>query len=386
MLTANQLSLYKNLMKLSEDSEMFFKVDQCTPMQTKVRIFSYRLGSYIDWVKPDAIESRGIMFEMVDDEPVNLLSRPMEKFFNYSEVKAWQKIHDCPILIGDVLDVLVKEDGSLVSTFMDGGYVALKSKGSTTSDQAYEATSLMYSPEYANTYEFARNRMAELAKQGYTCNLEYVAPTNRIVVGYESPKLILLNIRNNDTGEYVDYADIFADKDLRGILVKREPVEITDLDEFAEYVYGLEGFEGYVVKTTKGCVKIKTNWYVNLHRTKDTLGNNKDLFMAISESQSDDLKQLFLDDPVALKKIIQVEDKFISSLNDLISTSNEFIKTNKDKSRKDFAIALGKNQSNAIIFGAVMNWYTSRDIDAMVKDIIKSMQNNFKQFIPVEYQ
>ncbi|UQJ95715.1 RNA ligase 1 and tail fiber attachment catalyst [Klebsiella phage CPRSB] len=38
-------------------------------MGTPVRIFNYRMASYTDWLKPGALECRGIMFEMDGDTP-----------------------------------------------------------------------------------------------------------------------------------------------------------------------------------------------------------------------------------------------------------------------------------------------------------------------------
>ncbi|UQJ95286.1 RNA ligase 1 and tail fiber attachment catalyst [Klebsiella phage CPRSA] len=62
-------TLYKQLMQLCGESETFFFVDQVTVMGTPVRIFNYRMASYTDWLKPGALECRGIMFEMDGDTP-----------------------------------------------------------------------------------------------------------------------------------------------------------------------------------------------------------------------------------------------------------------------------------------------------------------------------
>lgn len=377
-------TLYQNLMAVCEGSENFYFVDQVTPMQTRVRIFTYRLGGYTDWLKPDAVECRGIMFEMSDkDKPLALLCRPMEKFFNYSELLAWQKLDKNTIPLGDsVVDVMIKEDGSLISTFLDAGYLAVKSKASVKSDQAMQAYALI-----ARDPVFSA-RLTELAKDGYTVNMEFVSPNNRIVLGYEKPDLVILNVRNTETGEYVDYKDVFADPVLRGYLVKRENIEVTDLDQFVNETYEKEGFEGYVVKTDKGFVKIKTNWYVNLHRTKDSLNNNKALFLNIVENTVDDLKQLFIEDVVALKKIDAFETLFLDKLNALVALANQKIDENKGKSRKDFAIALSADltPSGKLVFGPLMKWFEDTDQQKLVDRIIEMMVKNFTQFIPDEYK
>ena len=102
-LSKKQLELYNQLINLCSESENFFFVDQVTPMQTPVRIFNYRLAGYSDWLKPGALECRGIMFQMDATGPVKLLSRPMEKFFNYAEVKAWEALKTSPVTIGETI-------------------------------------------------------------------------------------------------------------------------------------------------------------------------------------------------------------------------------------------------------------------------------------------
>ncbi len=73
---------------------------------------------------------RGIMFEMDGDTPIRIASRPMEKFFNLNENPMTMGID-----ISDVEYIMDKADGSLVSSYVDDGYLYLKSKTSLYSDQ-----------------------------------------------------------------------------------------------------------------------------------------------------------------------------------------------------------------------------------------------------------
>lgn len=382
-LSKKQLELYNQLINLCSESENFFFVDQVTPMQTPVRIFNYRLAGYSDWLKPGALECRGIMFQMDATGPVKLLSRPMEKFFNYAEVKAWEALKTSPVTIGETINnVMIKEDGSLISTFDDSGYLGVKSKGSVGSDQAMSALVVIHSSPGLG------QRLHQLALSGYTVNMEYVAPTNRIVIGYENPAVIILNIRHNETGEYIPNNEIFKDPVLRPFLVKNEAVIFDNLDEFVSDVYDMEGFEGYVVQTDTGFFKIKTNWYVNLHRTKDSINNNKDLFINIAENTVDDLKQLFIDDVVALKKIDAFETLFLECLNRLTSKAYAAIETLKGKSRKDYAVALSSDMSSdgRLIFGPLMRYFDDTDKQKLVDNIVSLMVKNYDQFIPEYYK
>lgn len=140
------LELYNNLISLCESSEVskFFYKDFNGPMDGKFRIFSYHYASYSDWLKPDALECRGIMFEMGENGPVRVAARPMEKFFNLDENPLSMGIN-----IADVTYIMDKADGSLVSSYVDDGYLYLKSKTSLYSDQARQAAALIHSEEYA---------------------------------------------------------------------------------------------------------------------------------------------------------------------------------------------------------------------------------------------
>ncbi len=57
--------LFNNLMELCKDSQRkFFYSDDVSASRRTYRIFSYNYASYSDWLLPDALECRGIMFEM----------------------------------------------------------------------------------------------------------------------------------------------------------------------------------------------------------------------------------------------------------------------------------------------------------------------------------
>lgn len=126
------IELYDNLMKLCAESEKgkFFYTDFVSPFETKFRIFSYNYASYSDWLLDDALECRGIMFEMDADGPVRIAARPMEKFFNLGENPLTMDIN-----MDEVALVMTKADGSLVSTYMDQTNIAFKSKGSIKSSR-----------------------------------------------------------------------------------------------------------------------------------------------------------------------------------------------------------------------------------------------------------
>lgn len=324
--------LYNDLMQLVEPGKFtkFFFKDFVTPFGTNVRVFSYNYAQYEDWLKPNALECRGIMFKMVDGKPTEILSRPMEKFFNLNETPFTMNLD-----LNEIDHFMTKEDGSLISTYIDGGTLRTKSKTSIFSDQAIEAHQVLLDVNYADL----NARCLELGQQGYTCNFEYVSPTNRIVLSYDVKTLILLNVRHNETGEYIEFDEIRKDPVLRKYLVEGFVPDSLDPETMVEEIKSMPDIEGYIFVMNNGLrFKLKTHWYSALHRVKDTLNNHKALFETVVYNGSDDMKSLF-DDPQSKAKIELFEVTFLGYLNNACEALGQFYDSHRGVTRKEYAIA-----------------------------------------------
>ena len=178
---------FANLMALVANDESFFFKD--FTFENKVyRIFNYNLASWTSFQSAGALNCRGIMFDVTDKANVALVSLPPEKFFNYEE-------GGVDHTIGRLGDKMVKMDGSLISTYLHRDQLYLKSKGSLFSSQAQDAMKLL-----AKMDKF-KAELTELVKQGFTVNLEYTAPENRIVIPYQTEELTVLSARSHANGE-----------------------------------------------------------------------------------------------------------------------------------------------------------------------------------------
>lgn len=373
--------LFTQLMALvnPNDQSKFFYRDFTTLMGTKARVFSYNYASYSDWLQEGALECRGILFEIDQDgNAVRIMSRPMEKFFNLNETPFTMNLDLSKVAYG-----MDKADGSLVSTFVDQDVLFMKSKTSVSSEQALAANGILNDIDHAAL----QARALELAKAGYTLNFEYVAPDNRIVLPYEKKALILLNIRHNDTGEYVSYNDIFADAALRPYLVKI--YDNLDSEVAVENIRATEGIEGYVFVMEDGLkFKLKTDWYVALHRTKDSITKNEALFEAVVTGASDDLRSLFAEDTWALAKIQAFESVYLDYLRTSIERLNTLYNELKGKDRKTYAVngqqALSKTP---FLFSVLMKAYaTGIDSIALVDNLADVFMRNYKVYVPEEYK
>jgi len=357
--------LYNNLLALANDKDSpFYLIEHEGPYDGALyHVFSYRLGSYTDFLKPDALECRGHMFRIKNDEPI-LVSLPFPKFFNRGENPFTM---DLDFSDENVEYIANKEDGSLITTYLDAfGDIRLKSKTSLTSTMAVDSMELL--PEI--NVPFAKMPLIEycqsLEEQGYTVIMEYVSPKNRIVLPYNDCNLVVLGVRSRETGEYLSYDDMweiglnyYAAYNLLDFLRSRD----ANIPEFIDSIPELTGIEGYVIRLKDGTmVKCKTNEYVSLHHAKDSVTVPRRLMDVVLYEASDDLRQMFSDDEQALTEIDNME-KFVGhTVNHLVKPVDAFYSENKHLERKDYAIK-GQKELRRDQFTLAMAKYSGKEID-----------------------
>ena len=146
------------------------------------------------WTK-ETLTCRGLIVSGAIEEPETcVLARPFAKFANAYEHTTESPFGELPV--GRKFEVYEKLDGSLAIGYNLGDGLAFATRGSFVSEQAVAATRLW------------RERYADVAVPGgVTVLFEYVAPWNRIVVGYEEEELILLGGIDIATGADVDLRD-----------------------------------------------------------------------------------------------------------------------------------------------------------------------------------
>ncbi len=357
--------LFAELMALETASDAFYFVDQVGPDGGNYRIFLYRLASYTDFLLPSGQESRGITFRQVEDS-WTLVSAPPEKFFNMNEN---------PITMGldyeKVEYSMVKEDGSLISSYSGADdKLYLKTKGSLHSDQAKAAMAWLRKPEnHALHYEVEAMEIA-----GWTVNMEWTSPLNRIVVPYQEDKLIVLNARSRHTGKYMGRQTL---QDIFGEFV------VPVLDIPVHEVAAMEKGEGIVVffgnEASPRMVKVKADAYLVLHRLKDGVNQPNALFEAVVHEAVDDLRASFADDP-AVQTMISVMEKLVrDAFHQFIAAIDALFLTHRDLDRKSFAIRMQEATKELIpldagaAFNVLMNKYLQRD-ERLIDSFVKSAQ------------
>lgn len=351
--------LYSELMDLciGDDTPFYYTDQTLRENDGFYRIFLYRLASYTDFLRPSALECRGSMF-FIKDDTIELASLPFKKFFNNLENPMTMELDFS--IVDYIQD---KMDGSLISTYsnpFNSGF-RLKSKGSLHSDQAIDAMVWLINGNNSNFWNFL-NWMNEA---GFTVNMEWTAPHNRIVLPYEEKRLTVLGARDTNSFDEVDFD--WLREEMREFNCEDYLCETVDYgqdaQEFIDRIPSMQNIEGYVVTLKDGQkVKIKTDWYVALHRSKDSVNSAKALFECVVNEAHDDLRGLFPDDKWLNDRINLMESKVREIYNDVISKVDNFYNENGSLDRKDYAI-LGQQQLPRLYFSLAMNKYLGKDID-----------------------
>lgn len=360
-------NLFTNLMNLCDSNDAFFFADQQLNGVT-FRIFNYRLATYSHFLEPDALECRGIMFEVDESgNMVRLASHPQQKFFNLNENPFTM---DLAITDSTIERIEMKEDGSLMSSFVyDTGdgfkRLGIKSKGSLHSDQCVMTNRFLHS------HKALADELLAIGKDEYTVNMELTSPNNRIVLNYDETNLVVLNVRCNKTGEFLRYGDLDHVKypeihrhwvpeawhlgyDTSAALIFRAP-EIV-------------GIEGFIVYLRDGTVfKLKTDWYLVQHRAKDNVDSPRRLFEAAINETTDDLRSLFTDNQQVLDKIDKMEQFAAQIYNKTVNDVEVFVDSHRHlieaDDRKEYAIT-GQRMLDGRTFGLAMQAYQhARDPD-----------------------
>lgn len=335
-----------------------------------ISTFNYRLASWSDFNAPGAKEMRGLTFVFNADGSLFKRYLLLEKFFNlnqvpdtmYSEVKNLK-----------IRSIANKEDGSIASFIkLPNGRVLGKSKMSVATDQAVGITRV-----YSRN-ESVKRLVDWSFDNDITAVFEYVAPSNRIVLRYDTEDLILLRLRNNLTGELLDlndYLDVIGD-------VKIAPFENGyTLDELIELASYVENKEGWIVEFENGLLlKVKTDWYFKRHGilTEDIYKENVIINYILNDEIDDVISQIPEDELEAHERI----EKIISIVKLALSNKVNEIKKSYDfylsvGSRKEYAI---KYRGKEINFAWVMKMANAADASLLSEEEVLEKFETFDRY------
>ncbi len=223
-------------------------------------------------------ECRGLIFN-----PDGLLvSRAYHKFWNVGERRE-TLIENIDLSRPHI--ILEKLDGSLVRAMPLGDGYRLCTKMGPTEVAAQAEPFVASRPNYDR---FIRDTLS----QGYTACFEWCSRQQAIVCDYPVDRLVLTAVRHIRTGEYLTYTqmqDLAAEYELD--LVRAYPGTVASMEQLVKDTQELEGEEGWIIRWHDGhMAKLKSAWYVRIHRARDALTQEKNLIDLMLEEKLDDVK------------------------------------------------------------------------------------------------
>lgn len=330
------LPTYDECVAITKANECFYE-KQVEINGQKVSVFNYRLAQYKDFANPiegsniTAFELRGLTF-VHNEDGTKSRYLGLHKFFNVNQVDStqYEKVKD--FLVSRVQDKL---DGSMIRFLNLGGQLVAKTKMDFTNDQCQMAMACL---KNQGLEEFVQKTL----DQGLFACFEVTSRLNQIVLAYEKTEIRLLQLRDENTGEYLDIYEHPLVKQYNVPCTARE--EVQALHTYMERAKTLEGVEGWVVTLENGqMLKIKTEWYFRLHGllSENLIRENKILEMVLNETLDDALAQIGETDP--RRKYSEDIQKAVSHYLDSKVKETIALKNQYQGSRKDFALAYKDN-------------------------------------------
>ena len=311
----------------------------------------------------DAIrrECRGILFY----PDGRIMSRRLHKFFNIGE-REETAAHR--IDLGQPHVILEKLDGSMITPVFTEAGIRWGTKMGITEVSMQAEEFVARNPQYAQFAEWCETMRL-------TPVFEWCSRKQRIVIDYPEDRLVLIALRHTVSGEYKPYCDLVVLGDRFGIEVVKAYAGTTEnMEHLIAETRAMEDAEGWIIRFDDGqMLKIKGDWYVRIHKTKDNLIWEKNLIELMINEKLDDTKPYMLDED--LKRVEAFETDFWKGVNQSVKRYEEYyqeaVKQNMD--RKQFAQkwmpTLQASDAFAVPF--VFSRYDNKDARELVINHIK---------------
>ena len=263
----------------------------------------------------DAIrrECRGILFY----PDGRIMSRRLHKFFNVNE-RDETLAHK--IDLGKPHVILEKLDGSMITPVFTEAGIRWGTKMGITEVSMQAEEFVARNPQYAQFAEWCETMRLNPI-------FEWCSRKQRIVVDYPEDRLVLIALRGTMTGEYKQYCDLVVLGNQFGIEVVRAYEGTTDnMEHLIAETRAMADAEGWIIRFDDGqMLKVKGDWYVRIHKTKDNLIWEKNVVELLINEKMDDVKPYMLDDDI--RRVEQFETEFWIGINDAVNRYERYFQT-----------------------------------------------------------
>ena len=258
-------------------------------------------------------ECRGMLFY----PDGRIMSRRLHKFFNVNE-RDETAAHR--IDLGKQHVILEKLDGSMITPVFTASGIRWGTKMGITEVSMQAEEFVARNPQYAQFAEWCETMRL-------TPIFEWCSRKQRIVVDYPEDRLVLIALRGTMTGEYKQYCDLVVLGDRFGIEVVRAYAGTTEnMEHLIAETRAMEDAEGWIIRFDDGqMLKVKGDWYVRIHKTKDNLIWEKNVVELLINEKMDDVKPYMLDDDI--RRVEQFETEFWIGINDAVNRYERYFQT-----------------------------------------------------------
>lgn len=302
-------------------------------------------------------ECRGIVFDNNGD----ILHRSLHKFFNLNERFETQAYK---LDFNDPHHVLEKYDGSMVRPLFNrqhNGFRMATKMGVT--DVAFNAE--VFVSTHVKYFKFFRycvdNNLSPI--------FEWVSSKNRIVVLYEKENLVLIAVRETDSGKYLTFPEMIELGGKFDIPVGKGYGTVSEIDLFLKLNDSkFKGMEGFVIRFDDGhMVKLKTDEYLIQHKSKDIVSSNRQVVELILSEKIDDIKPRLI--PEDLQKVEGLEKETFSVMTALSSELENAYKKYGKMDRTNFAVNVA-NKLSPFVRKGVFSMMDGKNSMSLTKEFL----------------
>ena len=266
----------------------------------------------------------------------------------------------------EIVRIANKEDGSAVRFFMLNGELACKTKFALGSDQVGIAMKVVESDAGLKAF------ILKTLEDGLAALFEIVSPMNKIVLSYNTTELKLLQLRVEETGEYLNIYENDLVNEFGVVTADQE--EIRSLTELFKESETIENKEGWVVTFANGkMAKVKGDWYMRVHGLiSEGLREHKLIDKILHEEIDDLLAHIPVDAHEERDFINEVTDVIVKHVNDVATEAFTFFNDNYTGDRKAFAIEFRKHR----LFRLVTVLFTENTYENIKDRVIREVLGN----------
>jgi RNA ligase len=316
-------------------------------------------------------ECRGIIFDTATGE---IIRRPFHKFFNVNERDETQ---DHVVNLSQDHAILEKLDGSMIAPFIVNGEMIWGTKMGATDVAKPVEEFITRNPEYIRFAE-------EAIENGWTPIFEWCSRKQRIVLDYFHDQLILTGLRHINEGQYATYAAMELMGRAYAIPIVRQFEPQTDMKAFLEYVRVLKDLEGFVVRFNGGhMLKLKCHWYLQIHKAKEAILQDRNIVELILDEKLDDVKaHLPAEDR---DRLTHFEIQFNVCVGIVVQDICDIMYdlTDRDVDRKTFAVEMAP-QICPYMRPIIFKNFDGCTIEKVFEDVRNTIRNNLTKTVKYE--